>query len=113
MSEDRLARIRGLVQSRQDEASLAIANDAKASADNASKVLQSLLDRSSFSANTAKMGDLLSLPEFRHYFIWGKSTWGLDSTTSSPSGSQDLLERGTLSNTDRGGVFRSINSSGG
>jgi hypothetical protein len=114
MSEDRISRIRDLVQSRQNEASAAIANDVRASAENASRILQSLIDRANSSASgSIKLSGTPALPEYRHYFIWGESTWGLDNTTSSPAGSQTLLDRGTLSTGERGGVYRSINSSGG
>jgi len=112
MSEDRLARMKNQIQSKQDGAALAIANNLRTEAANASSKLQSLIDRANSGATSQKVDGDPYLVEFRHYFIWGKSTWGLDNTTSSPSGSATLLDRGTLSSGDRGGVYRSLNSSG-
>jgi len=115
MAEERaqIARMRNLVQSSQNEAASNAVASVRAEATRASQELQSIVSRATSGGGYAKVSGSPSLPEFRNYFIWGKSTWGVDNTTSSPSGSATLMDRGTLSSGDRGGVYRSIGSSGG
>lgn len=113
MSEDRIARIRRQMRSNQVEVASSVATDVAADIMAINRELQATLNRASMSSGSfSKVNGNPIVPEFRNYFVWGKSTWGVDNTTSSPSGSPTLLDRGTLSAGDRGGVYRSVSPGG-